>query len=180
MSVAFDRQKPLTIGTLAKRFGLSRSTLLYYESEGLVSPAGRSRSNYRLYDASAIDRLQRVVSYRAAGVPLDDIRRMLDHSDFLFGYATPGDERLIGFARVLSDRVYKALIFDLIVDPQYRNAGIGRRLMEVIVHHPELRRVKHFELYCLPEMEAYYGQWGFTDKIGDIKLLRREPIAQSG
>ena len=36
-----------------------------------------------------------------------DVRRMLEHSDFLFAYATPDNERLIGFARVLSDRVYK-------------------------------------------------------------------------
>ncbi len=114
------------------------------------------------------------------GRSLDDIRRMLDHSDFLFGYAAPRDGRLVGFARVLSDRVYKALIFDLIVDPEYRNAGLGRRLMEAIVHHPELRAVKHFELYCLPEMESYYGQWGFTDKIGGIKLLRRETITGAG
>ena len=38
-----------TIGQLAKQSGLSRSTLLYYDSIGLFSPSGRSRSNYRTY-----------------------------------------------------------------------------------------------------------------------------------
>ena len=107
------------------------------------------------------------------GRALDDIRRMLDHSDSLFGYAAPSDGRLVGFARVLSDRVYKALIFDLIVDPEYRNAGLGRRLMEAIVDHPELRAVKHFELYCLPEMEPFYQELGFSGEVAGVKLLRR-------
>ncbi|NIA27295.1 MAG: MerR family DNA-binding transcriptional regulator [Desulfobulbaceae bacterium] len=35
----------LTISKLAKRFGLSRATILYYEREGLLDPAGRATSN---------------------------------------------------------------------------------------------------------------------------------------
>ncbi len=39
----------ITIGRLARRFGLSRSTLLYYDSIGLLSPSTRSAKDYRLY-----------------------------------------------------------------------------------------------------------------------------------
>ena len=38
-----------TVGRLARAFGLSRSTLLYYDSIGLLRPTGRSPANYRLY-----------------------------------------------------------------------------------------------------------------------------------
>jgi DNA-binding transcriptional MerR regulator len=72
-----DTGKPLTIGRLARQFGLSRSTLLYYEAEGLLGPAMRTSANYRLYDDSAVQRLKQVAAYRTAGIPVRDIRRML-------------------------------------------------------------------------------------------------------
>lgn len=70
----------LTISQLARRFGLSRSTLLYYDSIGLLSPSGgRSQSNYRLYSASDIERMERINIYRQAGLALADIGRILDN-----------------------------------------------------------------------------------------------------
>lgn len=67
----------LTVGRMARRFGPSRSTLLYYDSIGLLSPSGRSASNYRLYSDDDVRRLELVHLYRAAGLPLADIGRVL-------------------------------------------------------------------------------------------------------
>ena len=47
-----------TVGQLAKLFGLSRSTLLYYDEIGLLSPSARSASNYRLYSEADIRRVR--------------------------------------------------------------------------------------------------------------------------
>ncbi|WP_020395903.1 MerR family transcriptional regulator [Thiolinea disciformis] len=69
-----------TIGQLAKRFGLSRSTLLYYDSIGLLPPASRSTGNYRLYSQQTLERMQQIQTYRAAGLPLDSIRSLLSFS----------------------------------------------------------------------------------------------------
>lgn len=66
-----------TIGQLAKRFGLSRSTLLYYDSIGLLPSASRSNGNYRLYSEQAVERMQQIQTYRAAGLPLDSIHTLL-------------------------------------------------------------------------------------------------------
>ena len=68
----------LTIGRLAKRFGLTRSTLLYYDRIGLLSPTGRTSSNYRVYSNDDADRLGRIVNLRQAGVSLDAIRKILE------------------------------------------------------------------------------------------------------
>jgi DNA-binding transcriptional MerR regulator len=67
----------LTISQLAKRFGLSRSTLLYYDSIGLLSPSARSRANYRLYSEDDLRRMEIIDEYRRAGLPLADIARLL-------------------------------------------------------------------------------------------------------
>jgi DNA-binding transcriptional MerR regulator len=71
----------LTIGQLARRFGLSRSTLLYYDSIGLLSPSGRSGANYRLYTEEDVRRMERIDVYRRAGLALADIARVLDSDD---------------------------------------------------------------------------------------------------
>lgn len=73
-----DPAKRLTIGRLAKRVGLSRSTLLYYESEGLLPPAIRSRTNYRLYDERVVAHLEQVKVFRDAGMSVRVIRRLLE------------------------------------------------------------------------------------------------------
>ena len=68
----------LTVGRMARRFGLSRSTLLYYDSIGLLTPSARSPANYRLYSQADVERMQRIEVYRRAGVPLADIARVLE------------------------------------------------------------------------------------------------------
>jgi len=65
------------IGKLSKKFGLSRSTLLYYDSLGLFSPSGRSSSNYRTYTEKDCARLEQICTYRRAGLPLKDIARII-------------------------------------------------------------------------------------------------------
>ena len=76
------------ISRLARRFGISRSTLLYYDRIGLFSPSGRSESDYRLYSQTDFERLELIRAYRQAGLTLQDIREILstdsdDTSDVL-------------------------------------------------------------------------------------------------
>jgi len=68
----------LTIGQLGRQCHLSRATLLYYDRLGLLHPRNRSGGNYRLYGPDDVARLQRLCFYRAMGIPLRDIARLLD------------------------------------------------------------------------------------------------------
>lgn len=82
------------------------------------------------------------------------------------------DDQLIGFARVISDFIYKAIIFDVIVSNRHRSSGLGQKLMQLAKNHDKLQKVTHFELYCLPELEAFYTSLGFSTEVGGIKLMR--------
>lgn len=104
---------------------------------------------------------------------LEDVRRMLAHTDFIFAFYEKASRQLVAFTRVLSDRVYKALIFDVIVAPEHREHKLGRALMNAVLNHPELKNVRHFELYCLPELEPFYEQWGFTKEVGGVRFMRK-------
>lgn len=68
----------LTVGRLAKKFGLSRSTLLYYDSVGLLQPSSRTGKGYRVYADKEINRLEQICRYRRAGLALEDIKEVLD------------------------------------------------------------------------------------------------------
>lgn len=62
---------------MAKQFGISRSTLLYYERIGLLKPGGRSNANYRLYNDKDVKKLRRIMRYREAGLPLAAVGELI-------------------------------------------------------------------------------------------------------
>ena len=76
------RADALTVGELARRTGLTVRTLHHYDSIGLVKPSRRGESNYRLYSAHDISRLQQVCSLRQLGFTLEEIRACLDLPGF--------------------------------------------------------------------------------------------------
>jgi DNA-binding transcriptional MerR regulator len=65
------------ISELARMFGLSRSTLLYYDRIGLLTPSRRSDAGYRLYSQDDKVRLASIFSFRQAGLTIEDINRIL-------------------------------------------------------------------------------------------------------
>lgn len=109
----------------------------------------------------------------SAGRSLADVRVMLQHSDFIFGIVAPQSQELLSFARILTDRVFKAAIFDVIVHPAHRHAGLGSKLMAHILSHEDIARVQHIELYCLPERAQFYQRHDFTAELGELLFLRR-------
>lgn len=68
----------LTVTKLARQCGLSRTTVLYYESVGLMPAPARSPGNYRCYGQAHLRRLREICAYRQAGLTLDDIRAIVD------------------------------------------------------------------------------------------------------
>lgn len=67
-----------TVSHLAKKFGLSRSTLLYYDKLGLLCPDTRSKGNYRIYSEKECRRLEQVCTLRNTGLQIDAIKKILD------------------------------------------------------------------------------------------------------
>ncbi|ENC6719859.1 MerR family transcriptional regulator [Vibrio harveyi] len=67
----------LTVTQLAREYGLSRTTILYYEREGLLAPAHRSENGYRWYGEKEMQRLKTISSYRSYGLPISSIRTLL-------------------------------------------------------------------------------------------------------
>lgn len=71
----------LTISKLAKQFEISRTTLLYYEKEGLLLPKVRGDNGYRWYGDAEVSRLRNIVAYRAYGLPINTIKSLLSNEE---------------------------------------------------------------------------------------------------
>ncbi len=70
-------QQYYRVGDLAKYSGLSRTTLLYYDKKGLLSPSFRTDNQYRCYSQADRDKLERILQLKKAGLPLAAIKAIL-------------------------------------------------------------------------------------------------------
>ncbi|RZU12410.1 acetyltransferase (GNAT) family protein [Kribbella rubisoli] len=105
-----------------------------------------------------------------------EVARLLEHSDIVTTVSLA--DRLVGFARVLTDYTHLALVLDVIVDESHRGSGLGVALLDAVVNHPELVDVRSLELVCQPELIPFYRRWGFTDQVGRSTLMRRTADAR--
>jgi DNA-binding transcriptional MerR regulator len=68
--------KTYSISQLARSFGLSRSTLLYHDRIGLLCASERTSAEYRIYTQYEFNRLERICTFRSAGLSLADVRKL--------------------------------------------------------------------------------------------------------
>ncbi|MCC7293649.1 MAG: GNAT family N-acetyltransferase [Phycisphaerales bacterium] len=109
-------------------------------------------------DARAVQAfLQR--SYWAAGIPLETVRRSIEHS-ICFGVYH--DDRLVGFARVITDRATFAYLGDVFIDEPLRGLGLSKWLVATILEHPELQGLRRW-LLVTRDAHDLYRRFGFTD-----------------
>ena len=68
------------------------------------------------------------------------------------------NERLVGVVRVLSDKIIRSIIYDLVIDPEYKNRGTGRELVKrYIEHFPNSEWLVQTEKH----ISGYYENIGF-------------------
>jgi len=88
------------------------------------------------------------------------LQQMLDRSQLTL--CVWHDDKPIGFARVVTDDIYRAWIEDVVVDEAYRKQGIGSKMLDKL-----LKRLEHIEvvsLNCDHELIPFYGRHGFKSE----------------
>ncbi len=103
-------------------------------------------------------------SYWASGIPLEVVRRSIEHS-LSFGLYREGHQ--IGFARVITDYATFAYVCDVFVLESYRGRGLGAWLMAVVMEHPDLQGLRRWVLATKDAHELY-------KKSGFASLARPE------
>lgn len=110
----------------------------------------------------------------AKGRKIRDTEEMLRHTDV--AVCAWDRERLVGFGRVLTDFVYRATIWDVIVDQSYQGQGIGSEIVRRILHHPRLQQVELF--WLCTRRPGFYERLGFSTKEQTGMVWARHSVAQ--
>jgi N-acetylglutamate synthase-like GNAT family acetyltransferase len=83
------------------------------------------------------------------------------------------NDRMVGFARATSDGVYRATIWDVVVDPDYQGLGLGRKLIETILAHPHMVGVEKVYL-TTTHQQGFYERMGFEVNQTTTMILQRK------
>ena len=95
-------------------------------------------------------------TYWAQTRPRDTIAKSIANSLCLGVYA---DGRQVGFARCVTDYATVYWLADVIIDPDYRGLGLGKALVDTVVHH-ELLKGCH-GILATQDAHGLYEQFGF-------------------
>lgn len=71
-----------TVHEVSLLTGVSIRTLQYYDKLGLLHPTEYTESGYRLYDDTALEKLQQILLFRELEFPLKEIKRIIESPDF--------------------------------------------------------------------------------------------------
>ena len=106
----------------------------------------------------------------STGRSFDDVQLVVNNSSLLIGFVDE-DDRLVAFCRIITDFVFHAWVYDVIVIESMRGKGIGRQIMNAVADHPRLKRVSAVWLCCLSEMVPFYERWGFNSSDEELKWM---------
>ncbi len=87
------------------------------------------------------------------------------------------DDQLIGFARATSDGVFRATIWDVVIHPEYRGSGLGRRLVETLIAHPHMNKVERTYLMTTHQ-QSFYERIGFEKNSTTTMVLHNQLVAE--
>ena len=99
------------------------------------------------------------VSYWAQGRRLEVVKTSIENS-LCFGIYSEGKQ--VGFARVVTDYATFAWLCDVFILPEQRGNGLGKWLIECVVSHPALARLKRMILATQDAHELYRRYGGFV------------------
>jgi|AntRauTorcE11898_2_1112593.scaffolds.fasta_scaffold30841_2 predicted GNAT family N-acyltransferase len=115
-------------------------------------------------DASELTTLYREYDWWADR-DVEDVCQALESTDVAVGLRNSSggddDDRLVAAARVVTDFVYYAMVYDVIVAADRRGEGLGDALVSTVVGHAELAELPRLALLARRGLIPYYESVGF-------------------
>jgi GNAT superfamily N-acetyltransferase len=120
-------------------------------------------------DVDLIYRFLSEESTWAVGISRPVVERAIENSLCFGGFV---DGRQVAFARVVTDYATFANMVDVFVLPEYRGRGYSKRLVQAIIDHPSLQRLRRFML-ATTDAHGLYERFGFTSPSKPETLMER-------
>lgn len=144
-------KKFMTVHEFAELTGITARTLHYYDEIGLLKPTKVTKAGYRMYDDTALRRLQNILMFRELEFPLKEIKTILDSPDF-------------DLSEVIAQQMK-------LLELRYKHIG------ELIAFIREIQRkgvaAMNFDVFDKSEIEKYEAEvkekWGKTKAYQEYK-----------
>jgi len=115
----------------------------------------------RFYPVQGLKKLQNLLNKNALWAKsrsTNNIKKMLSNSSVVVSL-WKGDH-LIGFGRATSDEIYRAVLWDIVVDKNYTNSGFGKTIVKAILKDNQISKVERIYLMTT-NCENFYSKMGF-------------------
>lgn len=111
------------------------------------------------------------------GATADELERAVTNSQFIV--AAYDEWKVIGFGRVLTDGVLHAMIYAMIVHPDYQGKGIGSQILKMLIQWCSERNIRDIQLFCARGKRSFYEKNGFIARPEDapgMQYRRLRPV----
>ena len=115
----------------------------------------------RLTPINGLEKLQAFLNkntFWARGRNKHQIRTMLFHSAVVVSLWNR--KKLIGFGRATSDLVFRATLWDVVIDSDHQGLGMGKLIIEAILTNKKIKSVERIYLMTSKSSD-FYKQFGF-------------------
>lgn len=121
----------------------------------------------RKVDPVAVHHFLSTESYWAQGIPLTVVEKSIANS-LCFGIYK--DTKQIGFARWITDKTTFGYLADVYVEKPYRGLGLSKKLISLMLFHPDLQGLRRYML-ATKDAHKIYEQFGFKPIDDPEKLM---------
>ena len=101
---------------------------------------------------------------------INDLKKCLANSDVIvsiwFG------NKLVGFGRALSDSIYRAVLWDVVIDQNHQGQGYGKMIIKNLLESKRIKNTKKIYLMTTSK-KLFYSQIDFKE-VSSQDLLVRE------
>lgn len=125
-----------------------------------------------LIDINSVHKYLSNKSYWAKGIPLEIVQKSIENS-LCFGVYKNGKQ--VGFSRWVTDKATFAYLCDVYIEEKFRGLGLSKKLMSLMMFHPDLQGLRTYSLGTL-DAHGLYEQFGF--KLSAFPERRMEIIVK--
>ena len=97
-------------------------------------------------------------AYWSVGIPRETVARAVRNS---LSFSLFVDSHPVGFARLVTDRATFAYLADVYILESHRGQGLGSRLMDAVVAHPDVQGLRRW-LLATRDAHGLYEKFGFA------------------
>ena len=164
-----------TVKEVSRITGVSVRTLHYYDAIGLLKPTKVTEAGYRMYDDTALSRLQNILLFRELQFPLKEIKVILDSPSFSQEEAIAQQIKLlelqykhigelISFAREIQTKGVRTMNFEV-----FNTNEIEQYKKEVKAKWGHSKAYQEYEQRAASQSEHNYDK--FADEIMSLDAI---------